>query len=308
MKEDILISVVIPTYSRNETLVRALNSVFQQTYTNYEIIVVDDNAPGSEWRTRNEELMKQYSDNLKVRYVQNSHNLGGGPTRNHGVAEARGEYIAFLDDDDVYMPERLEKQLNKFLESKNDKLALVYCFAKFINKDGKSTYSDRRAFRGNCIYDAMVQNCIAATSQWMVKKSMLEAVGGFPAVPCKQDSQTILRLLKAGYEVDVVEEELSYYYDIPGARISGASDKNLLGEALYHEECMKLYYLLSKKQIRNVEERFATEFYRIYSFRRDKDNMRKFRRKMFLNNPSAATLYIAKKVYHKMKKRFLNKA
>lgn len=298
--EDILISVVIPTYSRNDMLKRAINSVLNQTYKNFEIIVVDDNPAESEWRASTASMIAEYTDS-RVRYIQNEKNMGGGLTRNEGIKVAKGEYIAFLDDDDEYVPERLEKQLKVFLDSNNDKLALVYCYAKFINKDGSSTYSDRRDFHGNCLYEAMEQNCIAATSQWMVKKDLLEAVGCFPDVPCKQDSQTILRLLKNGYELEVIPEELSYYYTGYHV-ISGAKPRNFLGEELYRTECRKQYYKLQDWQIMKIEYRFARQFYGLYKESGNKQMLKYEFNIMKTLDWKAAYIFALKEIWHKIKR------
>lgn len=297
---EILISVVIPTYSRNNTLKRAIGSVLCQTYENIEVIVVDDNPADSEWRSSTASIIQEYTD-PRLKYIQNERNMGGGLTRNEGIKASKGEYIAFLDDDDEFLPERLEKQLNVFLERNNDKLALVYCYAKFINKKGTSTYSDRRDFKGNCIYEAMAENCIAATSQWMVKKEALMSVGCFPDVPCKQDSQTILRLLKAGYEVDVLKEELSLYYDVEHV-ISGAGKKNILGESLYRTECRKLYYLLEDWQIMKVEYKFAEQFYRYYKINKKKDETRHELKIMRKLDKKAYVIFRMKETYHWLKR------
>lgn len=302
MYDDVLVSVVIPTYSRNFTLKRAINCVLEQTHHNLEIIVVDDNPPESEWRKSSEQIMREYAKNPRVVYVQNERNMGGGLTRNQGIKHAKGEYISFLDDDDEYMPERIEKMLKVFKESNNEKLALVYCYAKFINQDGTSTYSDTRNFHGNCLYEAMEQNCIAATSQWMVKKTVLDAVGGFPDVPCKQDSQTILRLLRAGYEVEVVPEELSVYHAyVIGKKISGVGPKNILGEKLYRTECRKLYYLLEDWQIMNVEYTFAEKLYNFYLYGDDRKLIRHQWKIMKKLNPQAAYIYLIKRIWHSIK-------
>lgn len=277
-----LVSVVIPTYSRNETLIRAIESVLNQTHSNIEIIVVDDNPIESEWRKSSEELMKKYEDNPKVRYIKNPQNMGGAGARNEGIKASRGEYIAFLDDDDEYMPEKIEKQLALFKTVNNPNLALVYCFAKFIDSDGTSSYSDTRYYSGNCLYEAMEANCIAATSQWMVKKAAVESVGMFTIVPCKQDSQLILKLLAAGYEVDCVKEELSLYYNfVVGDRISRGSLKNIEGEKLYIAECRKQYHKLETWQILNIEYAFAKRFHELYCLNNMKKEFRQERKIMF---------------------------
>ena len=299
-KDGILVSIVIPTYSRNESLKRALDSALNQTYKNIEVLVIDDNPTESEWRKSTESIMLEYREDARVRFIQNAHNMGGGLTRNVGIQNAKGEYIAFLDDDDEYMTDRVEKQLKVFTETNNEKLALVYCFAKFINKDGSSTYSDRRVYRGNCLYEAMQSNCIAATSQWMVKKDFLVNVGCFPDVPCKQDSQTILRLLKAGYEVDVVEEELSIYYAYRiGNKISGAGRKNILGEELYRAECRKMYYMLQDWQILKVEYTFAEKFYYYYYVNKMKDAVHYQWKMMKKLDRKSAYTYRIKQIWHK---------
>lgn len=303
MQKDILVSVVIPTYSRNFTLKRAIDCVLAQTHQKLEIIVVDDNPPESEWRKCSERIMQKYTKDPRVLYIQNEYNMGGGLTRNQGIKQAKGKYVSFLDDDDEYLPERIEKMLKVFEESRNEKLALVYCYAKFINQDGSSTYSDTRNFHGNCLYEAMVQNCIAATSQWMVKKSVLDEVDGFPDVPCKQDSQTILRMLNAGYEVEVVPEELSVYHAyVIGEKISGAEPKNILGENLYRTECRKLYYLLEDWQILNIEYTFAEKLYHIYIHGKDRSKRKHQWKIMKRLNPEAAYLFQLKRIWHGIKR------
>ena len=303
MNSSIMVSIIIPTYYRNESLKRAIDSVLNQTYKNIEVLVIDDNPPESGFRIQNIELMKSYQNETRVRYIQNERNIGGGPTRNHGIDEAQGEYIAFLDDDDVYMPERIQKQLKVFTDSQNDKLALVYCYAKFIYEDGNSYYSDRRNFHGNCLYEAMEQNCIAATSQWMVKRDIFKSVGCFPDVACKQDSQAILRLLKEGYEVEVIPEELSCYYNADiGQRISGLGRKNIQGEAEYRIECRKLYYLLEDWQILNIEYTFATKMYGYYQANKMKTEKKHEWKLMKRIKPREAYIFLLKRMWHKIKK------
>ena len=109
-----LISVIIPTYKRIDTLERALDSVFNQTYTNIELIVVDDNAKFPETREKVEKIIEKY--NGKIKLIKNKDNLGGGLSRNEGIKVASGKYIAFLDDDDEYYPEKLEKQYSLLKE------------------------------------------------------------------------------------------------------------------------------------------------------------------------------------------------
>ena len=264
MNQDILVSVVIPTYSRNTTLCKAIDSVIKQTYKNLEIIVVDDNPADSEWRHSTEELMEQYKKDSRVRYLKNKRNLGGSGARNEGIKVSNGEYIAFLDDDDEYLPAKIEKQLECALTSEMTRLALVFCDVKMTYGDGSYMCNKESHYKGCCLYEAIRDNCLAATSQWLAVKSALVDVGMFTKVPCKQDSTLILKLLGAGYEVDYVPETLIRYsfYNIP--RISSVGEKNIKGELLYRARCRKYYDRFDEGQIQEIEYVFNERLYKLY--------------------------------------------
>lgn len=115
-----LVSVVIPTHKRFEELFRAIDSVLKQTYSNIEIIVVDDNSQDKELRERIKEKIKKYSENIQ--YIENETNLGGAKSRNVGIEKAKGKYISFLDDDDEYYPEKIEKQYKLYKSKKNQNI------------------------------------------------------------------------------------------------------------------------------------------------------------------------------------------
>ena len=149
---EILVSVVIPTYSRNDMLERAINCALAQTHKNIEVIVVDDNPSDSEYRKMAEAIMQKYKDDSRVRYIQNPENLGGAGARNVGIEASKGAYIAFLDDDDEYYPTKVEKQLDVFLNSTSDKLALVYCDVEHANRNGQVDCVIKAKYKGNCLY------------------------------------------------------------------------------------------------------------------------------------------------------------
>lgn len=263
--DNILVSVIIPTYSRNVTLTRAIDSVLKQTHKNFEVIVVDDNPPESSWRKSTEEIMSSYEQDRRVRYIQNVQNCGGAVARNNGILTARGDYIAFLDDDDEYFPTKLEKQLNCFIKTEHKKLALVFCDAVMTYDNDKFVCNVTPRYDGCCIYEAMRDNCLAATSQWMAKKEALLDVGMFSNVPCKQDSTLILKLLVNGYEVECVPEILSKYCNYAGERISSTGIKNLNGELAYKSLCENYYEKLTKEEIEEVEYSFSKKLYELYS-------------------------------------------
>lgn len=304
-REDILVSVVIPTYSRNDMLEKAINCIQKQTHQNLDIIVVDDNPPESEFRLSTQKIMQKYATDERIRYIQNPQNLGGAGARNVGIEASKGEYIAFLDDDDEYYPEKIEKQLQVFLDSKSDKLALVYCDVEHVGKNNHVDCVIRKRYRGNCLYEAIEDDCIASTSMWLVKKSLLESVGNFSIVPCKQDSTVILKLLEKGYEVDFVPEVLCSYRNVAsGVRIS-LGPKKVEGELMFYDACCKMYDRMTPKQIRYIEFSFAKRLYILYYHRKEagKENRIAERKKMFRLRPVAAVAFLLRRKLHVWKHR-----
>src|SRR5699024_5570587 len=107
------VSIVIPTHARPVFLGRAIDSVLRQTFPAWELLVVDDNPPGSEARVVTERFMEDFRWEARIRYLQHPTNLGGGAARNTGIRAAKGPYVAFLDDDDEWLPEKLALQLER---------------------------------------------------------------------------------------------------------------------------------------------------------------------------------------------------
>jgi len=129
-----LVTVVIPTYKRPDQLKRAIDSCLGQTYSNIEIIVVDDNSPETEHRKATEKEMRLYNNNEKIKYIQHDKNINGSAARNTGLAKATGEYITFVDDDDILYPEKLLKQV-AILDNSGIQIGAVTCGYEYIKKD-----------------------------------------------------------------------------------------------------------------------------------------------------------------------------
>lgn len=258
-----LISVVISTYKREKELERAIKSVLEQTYKNIEIIVVDDNGLNSEFQIKVNNILNKYKNYKNIKYIINEKNMGGSLSRNIGIENSKGTYIAFLDDDDEYYPLKLEKQFNLFKKSNNKKLALVYCYTDSYDENNVKLYEYKYNYVGNCLVDAMC-GCIAATSQWLCKKEYLLDVERFTDVPSKQDSTVILKLLDKGYEVDRVKEVLVKYNEHSNERISSGGPKNIKGEELLRILCRSLYYKINSNEVLKVEEAFSYRLSKLY--------------------------------------------
>lgn len=102
-----LVSIIMPSYNTAEFIEESINSVINQTYTNWELIIVDDcSTDGSE------EIIKKFTQDERIKFYKNERNSGAAISRNYALREAKGKWIAFLDSDDLWHPEKLEKQLN----------------------------------------------------------------------------------------------------------------------------------------------------------------------------------------------------
>jgi len=248
-----LVSVIIPTYRRPERLKRALDSINAQTYHKIEIIVVDDNNPDDDDRKATEAFITQYSSAFPLKYVQMAQNAGGAMARNWGIAEAEGALITFLDDDDEYLPEKIEKQVEKFLTSSLPRLGLVYCQINFM--DSRGQFRKMRApmhASGNrdALKKHMIRN-LAPTSGLMIPAHVLADVGGFADLLTGHEYELILRILVHGYNADFNAEALVNMHYHTSGRISTSTTK-IRGEKALFRMKKKVFPLVGERVARRV--------------------------------------------------------
>ena len=202
-----IVSIIIPTFKRNTSLKRAINSVLNQTFNEYEIIVVDDNNEGSRYRKLNEKLMEDYKDNEKVIYIKHQKNLNGAAARNTGIKFSKSKYIAFLDDDDEYLPEKIDFQIN-VLEKLDETWGAVYCgYSKY--KKNKLISTDLNSSYGNLkIKLLLMENPIAAGSTLLIRRSILNELNGFDITFLRhQDWELLMRFFKK-YKIAYINQNL----------------------------------------------------------------------------------------------------
>lgn len=168
-----IISIIIPTYNREKLIIKALNSIFNQTFQDFEILIIDDASTDN---TRN---VVENLKNQKIRYYRLDKNGGQCVARNYGIKRASGKYIAFLDSDDEWLPEKLGSQLKCFEEGP-DNMGAVYgqSYQRF-ELSGTTAFKDGPYYRGN-IYDKFSQGfCPPTPSLFLVRKDVLEKVNYF---------------------------------------------------------------------------------------------------------------------------------
>lgn len=247
-----MITVITPTYKRHEYLRNAIDSVLKQTYTEFELIVVDDNPSDSVERRLTEEVMKTVVD-PRIKYVQNEKNLGGAGARNVGIFMAKGEYIAFLDDDDVYLPDRLAVQYADMVRNGWDVSVMdgaTYNFATGEKVAERHQHiwngmSREELIRAHLLYH------ISGTNTFMYRTKFLQDIGGFEDVPSCQEYILMQKTLDKNPHFGYIPEIHIKNFMHPGEQIS-TGPKKMKGQYLLYENKKKYFDLLSKSEQRQV--------------------------------------------------------
>jgi glycosyltransferase involved in cell wall biosynthesis len=222
-----LISVIIPSFNRSKDLKKALESVFVQTYTNLEIIIVDDASTDD-----TQSLIKDIID-PRIIYVRHSHNQGGGAARNTGIGKASGEYIAFLDSDDVWISDKLEEQINLFHQL-DSSYGVVYCSLQ-VYESGQKKEIFQAKYSGFFLYELLAKNYIGTLSSVLIRKKYLQEVKGLdPFLKSCQDWDLYIRLMKI-CQFAYVEKPLVEYYinKLDAVRISNNRKSIIHGHELF---------------------------------------------------------------------------
>ncbi|WP_066384290.1 glycosyltransferase [Anabaena sp. CA = ATCC 33047] len=182
-----LISVIIPAYNCEKTIKETIKSVLQQSFTNLELIVIND---GSQDATL--DIVAQIQDSrLKVFSFENA---GGNVSRNRGLHRAKGEYISFLDADDIWTPEKLQSQLEAL--QNNTEAYVAYSWTDYIDENGKFLVSGTHTTANGDVYEQLlVNNFLENGSNPLIRREALIELGGFDeSLKAAQDWDMWLRL------------------------------------------------------------------------------------------------------------------
>lgn len=175
MKKTISISVILTTHNRINDLKKAVESVFRQTFSDYELLIVNDNS--TDGTKKYIEDLSSKNPNVKAITISAEESRGGNYARNKGVALSSGEYIAFLDDDDFWLEKKLEQQFSQI--QLNPKVGLIYCG---IERRMNGKLLERHLPSSEDLGDMskrIFTHVITVSSAIMIRKSIFEKVGGF---------------------------------------------------------------------------------------------------------------------------------
>lgn len=183
------VSVITPVYNVEKYIDKTLESIFAQTYKDIEIVLVDDCS-----KDNSAQIIARYKEkHPEIIYFLQPKNMGAGAARNKALELASGQYVAFLDSDDLWLPKKTEKQIKLMKEKKSP---FSYAAIEMMDEEGK-TIKGKRNLKETCDYKYLLHNTIIATSSVIVDRSML---GDFrmPLRRGGQDYATWLSLLRNG--------------------------------------------------------------------------------------------------------------
>lgn len=247
-----MVTVITPTYKRHLYLKNAIESVLAQTYTDFEYIIIDDNPPKTEERIRTETVIREFSD-PRIKYIQNQENLGGAGSRNVAIEMAQGEYIAFLDDDDMYLPDRLKVQVAAMQEHGWD--VSVMDGATFKYETGEPVSERHQHLWEGMTNDELIRSHlmyhISGTNSFMFRTDFIRKIGGFDVVPSCQEYILMQKALDAKPRFGYLPVTLIKNFQHEGDQLS-TGPKKLAGQKLLIENKKKYFYLLTGKEKRQV--------------------------------------------------------
>lgn len=217
------VSIIIPTYNRANVLSASVQSILQQSYTDFELLIVDDGS------TDNTDIVVETMQDDRIRYLKMPENKGVAAARNEGIRQAEYDYIAFQDSDDYWKPDKLEKQMEFLIQS--PEIGLLYCPYECQKADGSTILvpdhnipSEEK--QGN-IYQYMLLRNTIGTPGVLVRRQCLEKSGLFcENLTCLEDWELFLRIardheiafqdepmVRANLSTDGVSHNISGYYE-----------------------------------------------------------------------------------------------
>ncbi|MGH2317096.1 glycosyltransferase family 2 protein [Planococcus sp. SE5232] len=245
------VSVIIPTYNRSELLKKAVESLKNQSHQNFEIIIIDDFSTDD-----TATVVKEMEDD-RIIYLKHDINKGGSEARNTGIKRATGNFIGFLDSDDQWLPQKLEKQLGRFEEQPD--VGVVYTGVQVVNENNQPTRKIVPEYRGDILPKLFESNCIDTTSSVLVRKEVLDQVQGFDAgLPSCQDWDLYIRLAQVT-KFDFVKDNMVLFYHHSGERITTNKKSVLNG----HLSIFEKYKALAVKQQKSTFHRFVLTIWKV---------------------------------------------
>jgi len=224
-----MISVILTTYNRPAMTCEAIDSVFAQTCSDFELIVVDDGSTDD-----TEQVLSRYGDRIQYVYKENG---GEATARNVGLARARGDLVAFLDDDDTWLPEKLEAQVAYHRE--HPKVGLIYTDCQRFNENGLLPDPSGRKRLSGWIFREFVEEYFIIFSTIMVTRAAIDRVGGFDEAYKRGDDVDFMGRVLEHYPAGYIDRRLlmrrKYARPTTPAEVRRSADEQLIYVRRYQE-------------------------------------------------------------------------
>lgn len=258
MSSNPLVSVVVATYKRDDVLKRALQSIATQTYNNFEVIVVDDNGECN-WNAKVKAIVDEVASktpNFNIRLLVDNLNKGSANARNKGIFAAHGDYITFLDDDDIYLPEKIEKQLACIHETDTD-----FCITDLYLYDENDIQTDKRIRSyikktdQKSLLKYHLKYHMTGTDVLMFRRSFLQKIGGFPQIDVGDEFYLVLQTIENGAKfVYLPRCDVKAYVHSENGGLSTGQAK-IEGENALQIKKKEYFSQLSKSDVRYINMR-----------------------------------------------------
>lgn len=244
-----LVSVIVPAFNAHKTIKESIDSVLSQSHTNFELLIADDGSTDS-----TADIVKSYSDNRIIYlYQKQIGNTGAGSARNLAISFSNGDYIAFLDSDDLWHPDKLRIQLRCFHDTPEADLVYssYYCFSDSYSRLKVGDTYAPSLFRSE-LYNLLIKNYLPILTV-IVKTSAIKKVGLFRSMPGVEDWDLWLRLSRT-HKFRFINIPLAYY------RLSKNSmSSNRLSHLRYEYQLVD-EYIVSNSQIPTIVSFAALAF------------------------------------------------
>ncbi|HEY5586303.1 MAG TPA: glycosyltransferase family A protein [Ruminiclostridium sp.] len=274
------ISVIIPFYNRIDWLLCAIKSVQEQTFADFEIIIIDDGS------TDDMACLFKLKDD-RIRYFKQE-NKGPAAARNLGIEKSKGNYIAFLDSDDVFLPQKLEAQFRFFNENKD--VSMVHTSYKRISENMEVMETINSGIFSKNVYPQILSSCPIATPTVMVKRQVLNSLRFPEDIKIGEDVVLWIQIAKDNkvYGIDIplslVRMRDNSTSITPASQLEG--NINILNFVMKFDST-----LTQKYKIKRISEIYTSVAY-LYYQNKDKKNCRKYIAKAWITNPSIPSLFI----------------
>ena len=234
-----LVSVIIPYFKKKKYIADTINSILQQTYKNFEIIIIYDDPEKNDL----EYIKKLITLDNRIELIVNHKNFGAGISRNIGISKANGFFLAFIDADDLWEKTKLEEQI-KFME--NEKINFCHTTYKIINE--RNEFISLRKARNFFNIKELIKSCDIGLSTVLLKKEILGS-NRFPDLKTKEDFVLWLKLISKNIKIYGLDKELTLWRKTSNSLSSSLFQKIIDGFRVYnvymkYNIIKSLYYLL----------------------------------------------------------------